>query len=75
MRKYLNKASKAIMKSHRVQLPLYDLPIRIRPVRISNQPLGVSLISLVVVPRLHFHRHDYPRLPWTHKLLSFATTE
>jgi len=31
MRKYLNQASKAIMKSRRVQLPNYDLPMRLRP--------------------------------------------
>ncbi|OAX39123.1 hypothetical protein K503DRAFT_769797 [Rhizopogon vinicolor AM-OR11-026] len=31
VRKHLKKMSKAIMKSHRVQLPRYDLPIRLRP--------------------------------------------
>ncbi|KAG6335570.1 hypothetical protein ID866_3510 [Astraeus odoratus] len=31
MHKYLDKALKAIMKSQRVQLPNYDLPMRLRP--------------------------------------------
>ncbi|KAH0827867.1 hypothetical protein J3R83DRAFT_3494 [Lanmaoa asiatica] len=31
VRKFVKKASKAIMKSHRVSLPKYDLPIRLRP--------------------------------------------
>ncbi|KAG9316621.1 hypothetical protein JVU11DRAFT_2675 [Chiua virens] len=29
--KFINKASKAIMKSHRISLPKYNLPIRLRP--------------------------------------------
>jgi hypothetical protein len=36
MRKHLKRISKAIMKSHRVQLPKYDLPIRLRPVCLSS---------------------------------------
>ncbi|KZT66377.1 hypothetical protein DAEQUDRAFT_695705 [Daedalea quercina L-15889] len=30
-RKYVRKANKAIMRSHRVEIPRYDMPIRLRP--------------------------------------------
>lgn len=45
-RKLVNKASKAVMKSHRVSLPKYNLPIRLRPVR----PLYRRCLSLALTP-------------------------
>jgi hypothetical protein len=35
VQRYLRKARKAVMRSHHFRIPIYDMPIRLRPVRHS----------------------------------------
>ena len=68
VRKLVNKAFKAVMKSHRLSLPKYNLPIRLRPVRNSiSYSLEVVLNPLVVVSALHLCRHALSRFPRVHQ--------
>ncbi|KAG2121346.1 hypothetical protein BD769DRAFT_1478950 [Suillus cothurnatus] len=66
MRKHLKKLSKAIMKSHRVQLPKYNLPIRLRP-----WFLVFTCVIMVILAFLGFT--DFSRaLPLNDKFLHFT---
>ncbi|KAL4073909.1 hypothetical protein V8B97DRAFT_1256857 [Scleroderma yunnanense] len=65
MHKYFSKASKAIMKSHRVQLPRYNLPIRLRPWFIVFT--SIIMISLALLGLTNFSHS----LPLNDKLLHF----
>ncbi|KAG2079286.1 hypothetical protein BDR04DRAFT_997459 [Suillus decipiens] len=66
IRKHLKKMSKAIMKSHRVQLPKYDLPIRLRPWFIV-----FTCVIMVILAFLGFT--NYARaLPLNDKFLHFT---
>ncbi|KAH7925513.1 hypothetical protein BV22DRAFT_1088800 [Leucogyrophana mollusca] len=64
-RKYLKKWSKAIMKSHRVRLPKYDLPIRLRP-----WFLVFTCVIMVLLAFLGFTNFSRS-LPLNDKLLRF----
>jgi len=70
--KHLKKMSKTIMKSHRVHLPKYDLPIRLRPVCLfsSSQPLGPHHIT--VVPGVYLRNNGDTRFPGFHQIVAFS---
>ncbi|KAH7888693.1 hypothetical protein F5I97DRAFT_1854651 [Phlebopus sp. FC_14] len=66
VQKYINKASKAIMKSQRVQLPKYDLPIRLRP-----WFLVFTCVIMVLLALLGFTSFSHA-LPFNDKFLHFT---
>ncbi|KAG0708367.1 hypothetical protein DFH29DRAFT_795330 [Suillus ampliporus] len=66
MRKHLKKISKAIMKSHRVQLPKYDLPIQLRP-----WFLVFTCTIMVILAFLGFTNFSHS-LPLNDKFLHFT---
>ncbi|KIJ67782.1 hypothetical protein HYDPIDRAFT_173545 [Hydnomerulius pinastri MD-312] len=66
IRKYFKKASKAAMKSHRVQLPKYDLPIRLRP-----WFLLFTFIIMIMLAFLGFTNFSHS-LPLNDKFLHFT---
>ncbi|KAG2113953.1 uncharacterized protein F5147DRAFT_680734 [Suillus discolor] len=66
MRKHLKKISKAIMKSHRVQLPKYDLPVRLRP-----WFLVFTCVIMVILAFLGFTNYSRA-LPLNDKFLHFT---
>ncbi|KAH7916560.1 hypothetical protein BJ138DRAFT_1139333 [Hygrophoropsis aurantiaca] len=65
VRKYVKKWSKAIMKSHRVHVPKYDLPIRFRP-----WFLIFTCVIMVLLAFLSFTNFSRS-LPLNDKLLHF----
>ncbi|KAG1799752.1 uncharacterized protein HD556DRAFT_1344600 [Suillus plorans] len=66
MRKHFKKISKAIMKSHRVQLPKYDLPVRLRP-----WFLVFTCVIMVTLAFLGFTNYSRA-LPLNDKFLHFT---
>ncbi|KAF8844305.1 hypothetical protein BDN67DRAFT_765193 [Paxillus ammoniavirescens] len=66
VRKYLKSASKAVMKSQRIQLPKYDLPIRLRP-----WFLFFTFIIMILLAFLGFTNFSHS-LPLNDKFLHFA---
>jgi len=72
----LRKVTKALMRSHHFRIPIYDMPIRLRPVRLAIPyvPSDAELV-IVVVYRVHVHRHAGLGFPRVHKLLSLHTAE
>lgn len=84
MRKYMHKATKSIMRSHRFQLPKYDMPIRLRPVSVDvffcqsyalELRTFIHMISLLVVHPVYYSRDAHSRIPRIHQLLSFTSTQ
>jgi hypothetical protein len=64
------------MKSQRIQLPKYDLPIRLRPVRFPSCPLiALCSMSFAVVPPLHIYHHDLTRTSGIYQLLPLFAIE
>lgn len=66
------------MKSYRVSVPRYDLPIRLRPVRplraLFHSFMPCS-IPFAVVPTLHNRHHAPACFPRTHQLLPLPTAK
>lgn len=75
-KKQMSKLGKRIMKSYRVQIPKYDMPIRLRPVRVSqvfpcyhSVQLHIFIVSnFPVVLGLHMHYYGPPCISWLYEL-------
>ena len=70
VQRFLHSVAKAVMCSHHFQIPLYDMLIRLRLVRLSPSPTFSATLNrfLVVVYCFHFHRHAGLGIPRFHKL-------
>ena len=78
-RKLPGRLAKVVMKSHRVRIPKYDLPIRLRPVSLPICIQGhlhqYLSCSLSVVSRFHLHYNDNPCVPGLYKLFKSIAFE
>lgn len=74
-RKQLNKLGKRIMKSHRVQIPKYDMPIRLRPVSFLGLFARLQCSCSLVVSSPHMCHHGWPWAPWLHEFLPCIATK
>lgn len=75
MSQRLYGALRSVMKSRRVRLPNYDLPIRFRPVRLSASASEYPFICSTVVPCLHGYLYDVFCTPSVYRSLPLTATE
>lgn len=65
------------MRSHHLKIPVYDVPLRFRPVSTLSYFLLVCHVILrllcAVVRALHVPGYDHTRLPRLHQLCARAT--
>ena len=75
--RFLHRVTKAVMRSHHFRIPIYDMPIRLRPVRHSSFPTFSLTVNgfWAVVYRFHIHRHAGLGFPRVHKLLPLPTAK
>ncbi|PCH43380.1 hypothetical protein WOLCODRAFT_25874 [Wolfiporia cocos MD-104 SS10] len=66
LRKYIRRSNKAIMRSHRMRIPRYDMPLRFRPYF-----LVFTLVIMVMLGLLGFTNFSHA-LPLNDKLLHFV---
>lgn len=77
VQRFSHRATKSIMRSHHFRIPVYDMPIRLRPVRhllFRTFPLILTRFR-VVVYCVHVRRHAGLGFPRVHKLLPLTTAE
>ena len=81
-RKYLRKGLKAIMRSHHVHIPKYDMPIRLRPVRRLHPDIRCVKwnetdfeFRILVVRGLYMCHYDFAGHARLHQFLKIITTE
>jgi hypothetical protein len=76
-RKLVHKLSKNVMKSRRIRIPKYDMPIRLRPVSITPRLVFRHLTypDPAVVPCLHMHCYGCSRFSGLHQFLSSFAVE
>lgn len=75
VQRFTHKATRAVMRSHHFRIPVYDMPIRLRPVR-HPPPLTFSRTLnrfWPVVCCLYVRRHAGIGFPRVHTLLPFPT--
>lgn len=72
----MRRVVKSCMKSHRIRIPNYDFPIRLRPVCSVRVILNTSFNSFYeVVPRIHEHYHGSSGVSGLHRLCATAATK
>ena len=74
-RRHGRRAFKALMRSHHLNIPKYDLPLRFRPVSrsplcLEAYPYSNRFIFTTVVRRVDDPHHALACLPGPHQLLS-----
>jgi hypothetical protein len=70
-RRHGRRAFKALMRSHHLKIPKYDLPLRFRPVSRPPSPVPTQQLKhpifTIVVCRVNVPRHALARAPGLHE--------